>query len=150
MKGIQIRICPWIKDSISTGNLQMDVSGGGVVNGLLFSQTGDQMADITGIMVVNQNTEFISADAVQFSVTGENFPENMCGIRNILIPTVMSEFIIVVFQVVQVKYKQQKICQFFAPAGIFVVSIPVVAAGQEILFRKFTVESRATAGIDFL
>lgn len=37
----------------------MDVSGGGVVNGLLFSQTGDQMADITGIMVVNQNTEFI-------------------------------------------------------------------------------------------
>ena len=107
----------------------MDVSGGGVVNGLLFSQTGDQMADITGIMVVNQNTEFIPADAVQFSVTGENFPENMCGIRNILIPTVMSEFIIVVFQVVQVKYKQQKICQFFAPAGIFVVSIPVVAAG---------------------
>lgn len=64
----------------------------------------------------------------------------MYGIRNILIPTVMSEFIIVVFQVVQVKYKQQKICQFFAPAGIFVVSIPVVAAGQEILFRKFTVE----------
>ena len=77
----------------------MDVSGGGVVNGLLFSQTADQMADITGIMVVNQNTEFIPADAVQFSVTGENFPENMCGIRNILIPTVMSEFIIVVFQV---------------------------------------------------
>lgn len=74
----------------------------------------------------------------------------MYGIRNILIPTVMSEFIIVVFQVVQVKYKQQKICQFFAPAGILVVSIPVVAAGQEILFRKFTVESRATAGIDFL
>lgn len=73
MKGIQIRICPWIKDSISTGNLQMDVSGGGVVNGLLFSQTGDQMADITGIMVVNQNTEFIPADAVQFSVTGEIF-----------------------------------------------------------------------------
>lgn len=36
----------------------------------------------------------------------------MYGIRNILIPTVMSEFIIVVFQVVQVKYKQQKICQF--------------------------------------
>ena len=56
----------------------MDVSGGGVVNGLLFSQTADQMADITGIMVVNQNTEFIPADAVQFSVTGENFPENMC------------------------------------------------------------------------
>lgn len=83
MKGIQIRICPWIKDSISTGNLQMDVSGGGVVNGLLFSQTADQMADITGIMVVNQNTEFIPADAVQFSVTGENFLENMCGIRNI-------------------------------------------------------------------
>ena len=24
----------------------MDVSGGGVVNGLLFSQTGDQMADV--------------------------------------------------------------------------------------------------------
>lgn len=47
----------------------MDVSGEGVVNGLLFSQTGDQMADITGIMVVNQNTEFIPADAVQFSVT---------------------------------------------------------------------------------
>lgn len=45
LKGIQIRICPWIKDSISTGNLQMDVSGGGVVNGFLFSQTGDQMAD---------------------------------------------------------------------------------------------------------
>ena len=82
----------------------MDVSGGGVVNGLLFSQTADQMADVAGIMVVNQNTEFIPADAVQFSVTGENFPENMCGIRNILIPTVMSEFIIVVFQVVQVKY----------------------------------------------
>lgn len=65
----------------------------------------------------------------------------MYGIRNILIPTVMSEFIIVVFQVVQVKCKQQKICQFFAPAGIFVVSIPVVAAGQEILFRKFAVET---------
>lgn len=74
----------------------------------------------------------------------------MYGIRNILIPTVMSEFIIVVFQVVQVKCKQQKICQFFALAGIFVVSIPVVAAGQEILFRKFAVESRAAAGIDFL
>ncbi len=114
----------------------MNVSGGGVVNGFFLSQTADQMADITGIMVVNQNTEFIPTDAVQFSVTGENFPENMCGIRNILIPTVMSEFIIVVFQVVQVKCKQQKICQFFAPAGIFVVSIPVVAAGQEILFRS--------------
>ena len=73
----------------------------------------------------------------------------MYGIRNILIPTVMSEFIIVVFQVVQVKYKQQKICQFFAPAGIFVVSIPVVAAGQEILFRKFAVESRAAVSISF-
>ena len=35
----------------------MDVSGGGVVNGLLFSQTADQMADVAGIMVVNQNTE---------------------------------------------------------------------------------------------
>ena len=114
----------------------MDVSGGGVVNGLLFSQTGDQMADITGIMVVNQNTEFIPADAVQFSVTGENFPENMCGIRNILIPTVMSEFIIVVFQVVQVKYKQQKICQFFAPAGIFVVSIRVVGGGVGVFITS--------------
>ena len=47
----------------------MDVSGGGVVNGLLFSQTADQMADVAGVMVVNQNTEFITADAVQFSVT---------------------------------------------------------------------------------
>ena len=55
----------------------MDVSGGGVVNVLLFSQTGDQMADVAGVMVVNQNTEFTPADAVQFSVTGENFPENM-------------------------------------------------------------------------
>ena len=41
----------------------MDVSGGGVVNVLLFSQTGDQMADVAGVMVVNQNTEFIPADA---------------------------------------------------------------------------------------
>ena len=71
----------------------------------------------------------------------------MYGIRNILIPTVMSEFIIVVFQVVQVKCKQQKICQFFAPAGIFVVSIPVVAAGQEILFRKFAVSFRDTNAV---
>ena len=47
----------------------MDVSGGGVVNGLLFSQTGDQMADVAGVMVVNQNTEFISAEEVPLSVT---------------------------------------------------------------------------------
>ena len=108
------------------------------------------MADVTGVMVVNQNTEFITADAVQFSVTGENFLENMYGIRNILIPTVMSEFIIVVFQIVQIKCKQQKVCQFFPLDGILVVSIPVVAAGQKILFRKFAVESCASACIDFL
>ena len=112
----------------------MDFSGGGVVNGLLFSQTGDQMADVASVMVVNQNTEFITADAVQFSVTGENFLENMYGIRYILISTVMSEFIIVVFQIVQIKCKQQKICQFFPLDGILVVSIPVVAAGQKIFF----------------
>ena len=128
----------------------MDVSGGGVVNGLLFSQTGDQMADVASVMVVNQNTEFITADAVQFSVTGENFLENMYGIRNILIPTVMSEFIIVVFQIVQIKCKQQKVCQFFPLDGILVVSIPVVAAGQKIFFCKFAVESCAAACIDFL
>ena len=51
----------------------MDVSGGGVVNGLLFSQTGDQMADVAGALGVP-----IHVDGGDRGLPGDGVPSIDC------------------------------------------------------------------------